>query len=55
MWFIGVEVEIETSAPPPKKNSGSAPATACYFYGFTLKNIVLVSTVGRKNNASLIL
>ena len=24
MWFIGVEVEQETSAPPPKKNSGSA-------------------------------
>ena len=20
MWFIGVEVEQETSAPPPKKN-----------------------------------
>ena len=25
MWFIGVEVEEETSAPPPKKNPGSAP------------------------------
>ena len=25
MWFIGVEVEQETSAPPPKKNAGSAP------------------------------
>ena len=25
MWFIGVEVEPETSAPPPKKNPGSAP------------------------------
>ena len=25
MWFIGVEVEQEMSAPPPKKNSGSAP------------------------------
>ena len=25
MWFIGVEVEQETSAPSPKKNSGSAP------------------------------
>ena len=25
MWFIGVEVEKETSAPPPKKNPGSAP------------------------------
>ena len=25
MWFIGVEVEQETSAPPPEKNLGSAP------------------------------
>ena len=25
MWFIGVEVEQEKSAPPPKKNSGSVP------------------------------
>ena len=25
MWFIGVEVEQQTSAPPPKKNPGSAP------------------------------
>ena len=24
-WFIGVEVEQETSAPPPQKNPGSAP------------------------------
>ena len=24
MWFIGVEVEQETTAPPPKKNPGSA-------------------------------
>ena len=28
MWFIGVEVEQETSAPPPKKNLGSAPEIA---------------------------
>ena len=26
MWFIGVEVEQETSATPPKKNPGFAPA-----------------------------
>ena len=26
IWFIGVEVEQETSAAPPKKNPGSAPA-----------------------------
>ena len=25
MWFIGVEIEQETSVPPPKKNPGSAP------------------------------
>ena len=25
MWLIGVEVKQETSAPPPKKNPGSAP------------------------------
>ena len=25
MWFIGVEVQQETSAPPPRKNPGSAP------------------------------
>ena len=25
MWFIGVEVEQETSAPRPKKNPGPAP------------------------------
>ena len=24
MWFIGVEVDQETSVPPPKKNPGSA-------------------------------
>ena len=27
MWFIGVEVEQETSAPPPEKNPGSAPGS----------------------------
>ena len=31
MWFIGVEVEQETSAPPPKKNPGSAPARGALF------------------------
>ena len=28
MWFIGVEVEQETSAQPPKKKSKSAPMTS---------------------------
>ena len=27
MWFVGVEVEQETSAPPPNKNPGSASVT----------------------------
>ena len=27
MWFIGAEVEQETSAPPPKKNPRSAPGS----------------------------
>ena len=30
MWFIGVEVDQETSAPPPKKNPGSAPVVISY-------------------------
>ena len=30
MWFIAVEVEQETSAPPPKKNPGSAPGFGYY-------------------------
>ena len=29
-WFIGVEVEQEKSAPPPKKNPGSAPEPLCH-------------------------
>ena len=37
MWFIGVEVEQETSAPPPKKNPGSAPAVfGCSNTGYPL-------------------
>ena len=32
MWFIGVEVEQEMSAPPPKKNPGSAPARDMVWY-----------------------
>ena len=36
MWFIGVEVEQETSAPSPKKNPGSAPAV----YTVSLKSFL---------------
>ena len=34
IWFIGVEVEQETSAPPPNKNPGSAPDLVhrCYIH-----------------------
>ena len=32
MWFIGVEVEQEKSAPPPKKNPGSAPETGYPYF-----------------------
>ena len=32
MWFIGVEVEQETSAPPPKKNPGSAPVNSLLMF-----------------------
>ena len=40
MWFIGVEVEQETSAPPLKKDPGSAP-------DFLVKKKTLVNTVTR--------
>ena len=36
MWFIGVEVEQETNAPPPKRNPGSAPAL-CWLNRYTLE------------------
>ena len=42
MWFIGVEVEQETSAPPPKKNPGSAPG--CWLtYGLTPQSTLYVA------------
>ena len=33
MWFIGVEEEQETSAPPPKKNPASAPGSSAKTLG----------------------
>ena len=33
MWFIGVEVEQETSAPPHKKNLGSAAGSCTSLAG----------------------
>ena len=37
MWFIGVEVEQETSAPPPKKNPGSAPVFVVWSFSCVIK------------------
>ena len=42
MWFIGVEVEQETSAPPPKKNPGSAPVIPRTFLDKLEEVVVLV-------------
>ena len=48
MWFIGVEVEQETSAPPPKKNPGFAPAY-CSSTLFIEQN--MLDTKARSTNA----
>ena len=42
-WFIGVEVEQEMSAPPPKKNPGSAPDLSLLLQGLLRLNILYVS------------
>ena len=39
MWFIGVEVWQETSAPPPKINPGSVPDLSRQDVIFSLKNL----------------
>ena len=44
MWFIGVEIEQETSAPPPKKNPGSAPEVNDILRLRIGKGLLLVST-----------
>ena len=38
MWCIGVEVEQETSAPPPKKDPGSAPVMGTTIISRSRKN-----------------
>ena len=38
IWFISVEVEQETSAPPPKKKPGSAPAIRYTTTSITFKH-----------------
>ena len=40
MWLIGVEVEQGTSAPPPRKNAGSAPDECGKFLPEQLRLIV---------------
>ena len=39
MWFIGVEIEQETSAPPPKKNPGSAPGLGRFILRKEIKDV----------------
>ena len=41
MWFIGVEVEQQTSAPPPKRNPGSAPDPEIDKTRFTFLGLLL--------------
>ena len=49
MWFIGVAVGQETSAPLPKKNPGSAPR--CPYIG---RGVELTITPGNGQNTTLI-
>ena len=44
MWFIGVEIEQETSAPPPKKNPVSAHEVNDILLLRIGKGLLLVST-----------
>ena len=39
MWFIGGEVEQETSAPTPNKNPGSASESDVELWAFVNKKI----------------
>ena len=48
MWFIGVEEE--TSAPPPKKNPGSAPDTG-YDFCSHLRTVILARFLYRSEAA----
>ena len=44
MWFIGVGVEQETTAPPPKKNRGSAPGKFIYNRTYNLVHYIFGMT-----------
>ena len=43
MWFISVEVEQETSAPPPKKNPGSAPEPKTRYNSYNKNSLLILS------------
>ena len=45
MWFIGVEVEQETSAPPPKKNPGSAPEKYIFFTNIFVGSFLCIISI----------
>ena len=54
MWFISVEVEQATSAPPPKKNPGSAPDIEwCFVSNGNAYELVLGSLLKRLENMIL--
>ena len=42
MWFIAVEVEQETSAPPSNKNPGSAPVRHPLLQSYSFTTSVVV-------------
>ena len=48
MWFIGVEVEQEKSAPPPKINPGSAHGNAIRWISVVLTKISDLQLLGRR-------
>ena len=50
MWFIGVEVEQETSAPPPKKNPGPAPVMVPW----VTPHITFIGTGDMLNNCACV-
>ena len=62
MWFIGVEAEQQTSAAPPNKNPGSAPAFLDRFFPgahvpaeMSLQVILLFERVFNNQNQSCFL
>ena len=48
MWFIGFEVEQEMSAPPPKKNPGSA--LVCITIATSNGAVICADCLKRDNN-----